>query len=60
MKSYLSHLECTETGEIYSAEEPHSLSPAAQKVLYPRYDLESAKREIDLAVIEKRLSLIHI
>ena len=54
MKSYLSHLECTETGEIYSAEEPPSLSPAAQKVLYPRYDLESAKREIDLAVIEKR------
>ena len=56
MKSYLSHLECTETGETYSADEPHTLSPAAQKVLYPRYDLESAKREIDRASLAKRPS----
>lgn len=54
MKSYLTHLECTETGETYSADEPHSLSPAAQKVLYPRYDLEAAMRDIDLAVLAKR------
>ncbi len=54
MKSYLSHLECTETGETYSADEPHSLSPAAQKVLYPRYDLEAAKRDIDLSALAKR------
>lgn len=54
MKSYLSHLECTETGETYSADEPHGLSPAAQKVLYPRYDLETAKREIDRNAIAKR------
>ena len=58
MKSYLSHLECTETGETYSADEPHTLSPAAQKVLYSRYDLESAKREIDLrAVLERPPSI---
>jgi threonine synthase len=54
VKSYLSHLECTETGETYSADEPHGLSPAAQKVLYPRYDLEAAKREIDRNAIAKR------
>ena len=54
MKSYLSHLECTETGETYSADEPHGLSPAAQKVLYPRYDLEAAKREIDRNAIAQR------
>jgi len=54
MKSYLSHLECTETGETYSADEPHSLSPAAQKVLYPRYDLEAAKRDVDRNALAKR------
>ena len=54
VKSYLSHLECTETGETYSADEPHGLSPAAQKVLYPRYDLEAAKREIDRNAIAQR------
>ena len=43
MRSYLSHLQCTETGETYSADEPHSLSPGAQKVLYPRYDLGCAR-----------------
>ena len=45
MKSYLSHLECTETGEICSADEPANLSPAG-KVLFPRYDLERARREL--------------
>ena len=54
MKSYLSHLECTETGETYAADEPHGLSPVAQKVLYPRYDLEAAKREIDRNAIARR------
>ena len=47
MNNFLSHLECTETGEIFSADEPHSLSPNAQKVLYPRYDLDAAKQSLD-------------
>ena len=47
MKNFLSHLQCTETGELFSADEPHGLSPNAQKVLYPRYDLEAAKGSID-------------
>ncbi len=54
MKSYLSHLECTETGRTYSADEPHGVSPDAQKVLYPRYDLESARREVDPAAFVGR------
>ena len=49
MRSYLSHLQCTDTGETYSADEPHSLSPGAQKVLYPRYDLDAVRREVDRA-----------
>jgi threonine synthase len=56
MKSYLTHLECTETGETYSAAEPHTLSPAAQKVLYPRYDLEAARREVDRDALVQRPS----
>ncbi|MEX2599707.1 MAG: pyridoxal-phosphate dependent enzyme, partial [Dehalococcoidia bacterium] len=56
MKSFLSHLECTATGETFSADEPHTLSPNAQKVLYPRYDLEAAKAAIDPNDFAKRPS----
>ena len=54
MQSFLSHLECTETGETYSADEPHTLSPAAQKVLYPRYDLAAAAHAIDRRALTER------
>ena len=54
MRSYLSHLECTETGETYNADEPHTLSPAAQKVLYPRYDLDAVYRDVDPSVFASR------
>ncbi|MCY4448897.1 MAG: threonine synthase [Chloroflexi bacterium] len=54
MRSYLSHLECTETGETYNADEPHTLSPAAQKVLYPRYDIDAVRREVDPSVFATR------
>ena len=53
MKSYLSHLECTETGEICPADEPANLSPAG-KVLYPRYDLEQARRELSPSTFARR------
>ncbi|MCY4583819.1 MAG: threonine synthase [Chloroflexi bacterium] len=56
MHSYLSHLQCTETGETYNADEPHTLSPAAQKVLYPRYDLDAVRREVDPSVFATRPS----
>ncbi|MCH8974850.1 MAG: threonine synthase, partial [Chloroflexi bacterium] len=54
MKSYLSHLECTVTGETYDADEVHTLSPGAQAVLYPRYDLPAAARELDRTAIAAR------
>ena len=54
MKSYLTHLECTATGRTYDADELHTLSPDAQKVLYPRYDLEAAARELDRDELARR------
>ncbi len=47
MKSYLTHLECTACGNTYSAEEAHRTCPTCGKVLYARYDLEAARREVD-------------
>ena len=54
MKSYLTHLECTVTGRSFSAAEPQTLSPASQKVLFPRYDLEAAGRAMDRNAIARR------
>ena len=54
MKSYLSHLECTATGEVYGADEVHTISPGAQKVLYPRYDLQAAARDLDRTALAGR------
>ena len=42
MKSFLTHLECTYCGIELSADEPHRTCPDCGKVLYPRYDLQSA------------------
>ncbi len=33
LKSYLDHLECTNCGKTYSAEELHTTCPACAKVL---------------------------
>jgi threonine synthase len=54
VKSYLSHLECTYTGETFPADVPQTVSPGAQKVLYPRYDLQAAKRAMDRSAIMTR------
>jgi len=54
VKSYLTHLECTYTGETFPADVPHTVSPGAQKVLYPRYDLQAAKRAMDRSAIMTR------
>jgi len=45
MKSYLTHLECTYCHATFSADEPHRTCGECGKVLYPRYDLQSAKHE---------------
>ena len=45
MKSFLSHLECTYCGHIFSSNEPNRLCKECGKVLYPRYDIDEAKKE---------------
>jgi len=47
VKSYMTHLECTACGESYSADEIHTICSACGKVLYARYDLDRAAKEID-------------
>ncbi len=47
MKSFLSHLECTYCHEIFSAAEQHRTCLKCQKVLFPRYDLQSAKESFE-------------
>ncbi|HLF79531.1 MAG TPA: threonine synthase [Dehalococcoidia bacterium] len=54
MKSYLSHLECTNCGKTLSADELHTTCPDCGKVLYARYDLESARRGFDRAALASR------
>ena len=44
-QTFVTHLECTETGEFHDADRPHNLS-AAGKPLYVRYDLVAAKRSV--------------
>ena len=47
MKSYLKHLECTYCGLIHSVHEPNRLCVDCGKVLYPRYDIEKARLEVN-------------
>ena len=44
MKSYLTHLQCSNCSKTYSAEEIHTICPACGKVLFARYDLAAAKK----------------
>ena len=54
MKSYLTHLECTYCHTTLSADEPHRTCPECGKVLYPRYDLQAAKAEVDREALGRR------
>ena len=45
--SYLSHLECSECGETYNAHDLHNLCLKCGAPLWVRYDLASARRELD-------------
>lgn len=51
--NYFTHLECSETGERYEADQPHNLSKAG-KPLLARYDLEKMKAETDRGAIWAR------
>jgi threonine synthase len=44
---YLSHLECSECGQKYSAHELHNLCLKCGAPLWVRYDLDRARRELD-------------
>jgi threonine synthase len=57
MKSYLTHLECSNCGAVCSAEELHTTCPACGKVLFGRYDLDAARRELTRETIAARGSM---
>ena len=54
MRSYLSHLECTNCGTEHSAESLQTTCEACGKVLYARYDLDAAKQALTREKIESR------
>jgi threonine synthase len=54
MKSYLSHLECTACGKTHSHAQAIRTCPACGKVLFARYDLLKARREITPKAFEGR------
>jgi threonine synthase len=54
MKSYLTHLECTRCGKTLTADEPARTCPDCGKVLYARYDLDAARREVKRSDIQLR------
>lgn len=54
MKSYLDHLECTACGKTFSVAEPHRTCPSCGKVLYARYDLAGASKDLRKRVLRGR------
>ena len=54
MKSFLTNLECTYCGIELSADEPHRTCPDCGKVLYPRYDLQSASAALKREDLKER------
>ena len=50
---YVTHLECSLTGEHYDAGRPYNLSRAGKPLLV-RYDLDAVKRTLTPEVIERR------
>src|SRR5688500_10844094 len=54
MKSYLTHLECTNCGATFSAEELHTACPACSKVLFARYDLDAARGVMTPEAVARR------
>ena len=52
-KTFVTHLECSATGERYAADEVHNLSRAGKPLLV-RYDLDGVKRELSRDELAKR------
>lgn len=56
MNSFLGHLECSNCGETYSADELHTVCPACGKVLLARYDLEKARAALPREALSGRVA----
>jgi threonine synthase len=54
MASLMTHLECTRCGQTYDADQLQSLCPDDAGVLYARYDLARARRELDRDQVAQR------
>jgi threonine synthase len=52
--SYLSHLECSGCGKVYSHHELHTFCPACQSTLLPFYDLKKVRQQVDRDEISRR------
>ena len=50
---YMTHLECSLTGEHYDCDRPHNLSRAG-KPLLARYDLDAVARALDAGILAAR------
>ena len=57
-ETFVTHLECGYTGELFEADKLHNLSSAGKPLLV-RYDLDGVKGALTKDVL-KTLSLIHI
>jgi len=51
--TFVTHLECSETGERYPADQPHNLSRAGKPLLV-RYDLAGVKKALSKAALAER------
>ena len=54
MRSFLTHLECSNCGATFDADKPANTCPACGKVLFARYDLAAAAREMTPAALAER------
>ncbi len=54
MRSFLTHLECTNCGATHESEQLITTCPACGKVLYARYDLAAAARTMTPAALAER------
>ena len=51
--TFVTHLECSQTGERYPADQPHNLSRAGKPLLV-RYDLAGVKKALSKAALAQR------
>jgi threonine synthase len=51
--SFVTHLECAMTGEVYAADAPHNLSRVGRPLLV-RYDLDGVRKALDKAKLAAR------